>query len=1207
MYDVRELLSHFKEAKLLERYDVGDIEFSRSTYLAQVIDKRSGENFWPFIQLGDNYCVIDCFCSCEGGEPCCEHIALVLNFIYRGLGEPLHERFTTSFWYAITELYSKRVGYGVEVLKKVSLGHYEHVSNTGKKLFVVKSKEQYLIDVIEHRQLENEENSIKFSNLSQEELVRWREGNPSSTMCYELSFWSDIAKWLMTMQENNVEYTLIFGYDDEGIPNELIIQFYAVFLEFYLPRVILPEIIPSLMTVSSPLKVYNYEDQAIERITYSPEEYCFRVIAKDFVASETSKHHGYMLGSWYFVPNDGFYFQEQHLLVNTPIIGRDDIGAVLDMHHDIIAKFLADTKIEPYALQLSYNLFFDGQWALHIEPFLFDKGDLQRPYSGRFGNWVYIDNKGFYKVKGWVFGTDDKIVPRDKVSDFVSQYRFWLNSQHGFNINLSKIETKLGYRLSGVGALFFYSYIDIDSDLVDCMEFDDWVYIADHGFHAKKVARADWPIFGGMVIEEDNVSTFIQEYQRELEQLPSFFLKECPLDNAGVSIKFSGDVIVVKPHYHLKRGYDEQQFRSFGRYVYCGGFFEMPREMRIPARFSDRVIVFDIDNFIEVDLPVLYRYALEIDNCLKMPQEQCLVVKDIVNDRGNISLKLFYETDVGEINVVDIWGSVDKYFFSSAGLIRINSSEWDWLENLLKEPSKGFLNLSMLEFLRLDAIKELFPLDDGSEKAARVKEILDKLRRMEVDDQCNLDLLKCSLWPYQIKGLHWLWFLYCNGLSGILCDDMGLGKTHQAMGLLAAAQYKMQKKRCYLVVCPTSVLYHWQDKMEQYLPDVKVFTYYGPERNINDFDGVGLFLTSYGICRIDKEAIAKINFDIAFFDEIQMAKNHHSQIHRALKGLSANMCLGMTGTPIENYLQELKALFDLIMPEYMPSMEKYKEMFVTPIEKYQDNNRKKLLKQYVKPFLLRRKKVEVLTELPPKTEEIAHCQMLPQQTHLYKDLLERSRQEIMLKLEGDNIPYMHVFALLTKLKQICNHPALYLQKTQHYDNYQSGKWQLFVELLSEARASQQKVVVFSQFLGMLDIIEDYLKKMGINYAAIRGATTKRREQLRKFHDDPSCEVFVGSLGAIGLGVDLTAASVVIHYDRWWNAARENQATDRVHRLGQQRGVQVFKLVTRDTIEEKIHSLIASKGQLMEEIVAADDHNEIKRLSKEEIIEILTLS
>lgn len=197
-----------------------------------------------------------------------------------------------------------------------------------------------------------------------------------------------------------------------------------------------------------------------------------------------------------------------------------------------------------------------------------------------------------------------------------------------------------------------------------------------------------------------------------------------------------------------------------------------------------------------------------------------------------------------------------------------------------------------------------------------------------------------------------------------------------------------------------------------------------------------------------------------------------------------------------------------------------------------------------------------------------------------------------------------MFALLSYLKQICNHPAVYYQKPEEYKKYSSGKWELFIELLSEARDSGQKVVIFTQYLAQLTIFELYLKEHHIGYALIRGSTTNRGEEVRRFQEDKSCEVFLGSIQAAGLGIDLTAGSIVIHYDRWWNAARENQATDRVHRIGQTRGVQVFKLVTRSTFEEHINAMIEEKGKLLETHVSADDHNVLKLLNRNDILKLL---
>ncbi len=320
------------------------------------------------------------------------------------------------------------------------------------------------------------------------------------------------------------------------------------------------------------------------------------------------------------------------------------------------------------------------------------------------------------------------------------------------------------------------------------------------------------------------------------------------------------------------------------------------------------------------------------------------------------------------------------------------------------------------------------------------------------------------------------------------------------------------------------------------------------------------------------------------------------------------MKVGLTGTPIENHLRELKSLFDIVLPSYMLRENDYREFFIKPIEKEHNSHRKALLNRLIRPFVLRRKKEDVLKDLPEKIEEIAYCDLMPYQHQLYVEVLQKRRHHLVEELRNEKgaIPFLHIFALLSSLKQICDHPAVYLKSPDDYQQYSSGKWELFLELLREARESQQKVVVFSQYLAMLDIIENYLTEQQVGFASLRGATQNRKEQLQLFNQDPDCEVFVGSLQAAGLGVDLTAGSVVIHYDRWWNAARENQATDRVHRMGQTRGVQVFKLVTKGTFEEKIDAMIMRKGKLMEEVVGVDDQHLLKTFSRHELIELLEL-
>jgi SNF2 family DNA or RNA helicase len=290
----------------------------------------------------------------------------------------------------------------------------------------------------------------------------------------------------------------------------------------------------------------------------------------------------------------------------------------------------------------------------------------------------------------------------------------------------------------------------------------------------------------------------------------------------------------------------------------------------------------------------------------------------------------------------------------------------------------------------------------------------------------------------------------------------------------------------------------------------------------------------------------------------------------------------------------------------MPSDAVFRDLFINPIEKTNDAAKQALLSKLIKPFILRRKKSEVLLDLPEKIEEISYCDLSEEQHKLYREVALQLRDTVYQELHDTSRPvsYVHVFSALSTMKRICDHPSLIHNDIKQYHTHASGKWDLFIELLHEALGSGQKVVVFSQYLEMIAMIEAHLRKKGIGFASIKGSTRDRSDQLRRFREDPACEVFVASLLAAGVGIDLTVASIVIHYDRWWNPAKENQATDRVHRIGQNRGVQVFKLVTKHTIEEYIHEMIERKKGLMEQIIGTDD--QITYLSRDELIQVFEM-
>lgn len=584
---------------------------------------------------------------------------------------------------------------------------------------------------------------------------------------------------------------------------------------------------------------------------------------------------------------------------------------------------------------------------------------------------------------------------------------------------------------------------------------------------------------------------------------------------------------------------------------------------------------------------------------------------------GDDGLQLNVTYDFGDfqLSLRDIYEakrSGKKYLVRGDKWVDTNSAEFSWIEGLDDQAltEGNLLKIGCTEYFRFLALHERVEKSFSSQRAKNWFESLEMLKPPSRIPSTSA--MKGKLRGYQKNGYGWLWFLLENGFSGILCDDMGLGKTHQIMALMTGMikrATKQDKAIRFLVVCPTTVLSHWKDKVLEYCPFLDPYVYHGTDRFSQDgFQEHRLIITSYGIALRDIEMLADFRFDLLVLDEIQAVKNKSTKTYAAIKALEAGCTIGLTGTPIENSVTDLKSLFDIVIPGYLLSDSLFEKHFRCPIEEAFDGTTREKLSRLIQPFVLRRKKEQVLKELPPKIEDVRRCALTDDQLRLYKDVVDNQGRDLvqMLKDPDKKVPYMHVFAVLNYLKQICNHPVLLEGESKNYRKYSSGKWDLFVELLEESLGSGQKVVVFSQYVKMLELIESFLNDNHIEFATIKGHTRKRAEAVRRFNTDPSCMVFSASLRASGLGIDLTGGSVVIHYDRWWNSAREEQATDRVHRIGQRRGVQVFKLITENTLEEKIDKIISKKRRLMESVVKQDDKTVLKNFSRQDLIALISL-
>ncbi|MDR3624788.1 MAG: DEAD/DEAH box helicase [Chlamydiales bacterium] len=1205
---------------------VKEMEFSsQGAYQLLVSDTSLQKEYWIVLQFNDEDMLVDAICECSDQEDACVHILAAKKHVYNRSFHPLHVRFRNSLWNILCKNVALRIGTSSDNIIRVKPSAYECLSLTGKPLFSISAllpeSKDWLEKNIHERVKETEKSSLKFSRISDEELLLWKEGRPAFKLAYELSFWCDLAKHLFLLQEGHANYAIQFVYSKHEVPKGIEAAFDAFLLFFYVAFTDLETCIPALLTVSSPLKVCASSYEKIDKILYDQENVRL-VIERDLTDTYSVEFDkkdvvkSIPIGEWQYIPRQGFFMDEKDPVFSKNYVERDDIEDVLNKHIILIEKHLQGFNLYKDEIRPSYYIFFDGLDALHIQAYLKETGDLQRVNSQLFGSWIYLEDDGFYKVQDRKYLS--LIIPKKYVGDFVSENKVWLDSKEGFQTHLTSVRANLNYILDESDVLRFFSEHDLENEKEEIKDFDKWIYIENKGFYAKHQEGLCFFIQNGMSIASKDISFFIHVHEDELEMVPGFFSSSSPIQTVQLKITLEKNLsIKITPSYLFATGYKLSDLKFFEDFVFVRGegFSRTSLSIRLPFAYQQEKIIpkNERDFFLSTELEGLMPYIAFLDPRLQKPKELKLELHEFrKQDEGEFLIHFVYKTERGAVHCNDIWKALkrnERFLFTDVGLIDLQDMRFEWLLQFEKyqiQEACDLLCLSAFHVLKLQLFEEVRELFEEKSQHILWQEILHFQSSVPLD----ISSLKSTLRAYQEMGVKWLWFLYTQKLSGLLCDDMGLGKTHQAMALIAAISSHTGNRAKFLVACPTSVIFHWQEKLKMFLPHLRIFTLYGQNRDISLFEkDYDLLLTSYGILRVELKQLVKISFELTVFDEVQIAKNHQSLTHKALLALKAKMKLGLTGTPIENRLRELKSLFDLVMPSYMPSEDLFRELFVIPIEKLHETKPREQLNRFVKPFVLRRKKTDVLLELPEKTEEEAFAELLEDQERLYEQMLIQAKQTLSSELENDAkpIPYLSLFALLGKLKQICDHPAVFLKDPSRYKEFESGKWNLFVELLQEALDSEQKVVVFSHYLGMLDIMQTYFNEVGISFASIRGSTRNREEELRRFHEDPKCMVFLGSLQAVGLGVELTAASVVIHYDRWWNAARENQATDRVYRMGQKRGVQVFKLITKGTIEEHIAMLIQKKAGLMEDVIGTDDEALLKQLTREEWLSLFSIT
>ncbi|HIC44448.1 MAG TPA: DEAD/DEAH box helicase [Sulfurimonas sp.] len=495
---------------------------------------------------------------------------------------------------------------------------------------------------------------------------------------------------------------------------------------------------------------------------------------------------------------------------------------------------------------------------------------------------------------------------------------------------------------------------------------------------------------------------------------------------------------------------------------------------------------------------------------------------------------------------------------------------------LLDKPNSEGFKLQKFEAKVLDNFNDSFKIKDTT-KLKTIKEELSKPFELPKE----IEGLQADLRDYQKEGVAWMQFLRRYSFGGILADDMGLGKTIQTLANLQLEKEAGRLNKPSLIIAPTSLLGNWKNEAQKFTPELRVCLYYGSERAkvLDDINKYDILITTYTLANIDSEDLKKQDFYYLILDEAQRIKNAKTAAAKAIKSLNAQYYLALSGTPMENHLGELHSLFDTVMPDFLGSIKTFKALYQNPIEKERNTQVQERLNARIKPFMLRRTKQKVAKELPPKTEIVRSITLHKSQAQLYETIrvsMEKSVRETIKEM-GIGASHISILAALLKLRQVCCDPRL-LKIEEAQKVQESAKLKTLMDLVIELKEEGRKILIFSQFTSMLDIIEDQMIQTKTTYAKLTGSTRKRQEQI-DFFDKGEADVFLISLKAGGVGLNLTTADTVIHYDPWWNPAAQDQATDRAYRIGQYKPVFVYKLIVENSVESKIMKMQDDKKAL----------------------------
>lgn len=620
-------------------------------------------------------------------------------------------------------------------------------------------------------------------------------------------------------------------------------------------------------------------------------------------------------------------------------------------------------------------------------------------------------------------------------------------------------------------------------------------------------------------------------------------------------------------------------------------------------------------HFLNQGLPFLANYCeiMVSDGLRKIgrkSQFSITVGVSIENDLLTIDID---SVDIPSQELTDVLNAYHRkkkfHRLKSGKLLYIESDELEELDNLMND---YHLNANMINDGHLDMnVYRAFSIDSKADNSKYLvfnrsdvfKNVIDNFKNTQKQTFALSKHYQKILRDYQKFGYQWLRMITSYGFGGVLADDMGLGKTLQVIALLDECR---ADNKTSLVISPSSLLLNWQDEIYRFSPNLKCKCVHGNLKKrkmaINTFNEVDVLITTYDYMRRDYKLYEDYEFEFIILDEAQYIKNPKTKNASAVKSLNSKHRFALTGTPIENSLAELWSIFDFLMPNYLFNYHYFQSTYETPIVKNQDEEKQLELKKLISPFILRRNKRDVLKELPDKIEKTMLLEFSEEENKLYLANLMQVNKELQEKMDYEKIDRIVVLAMLTRLRQICCEPRLL------YDNILpiSSKLEACLELIRNFQGNNQKVLLFSSFTSMLDLISDELAKQQISHYKLTGATSKeKRHQLVEQFQSDDTTVFLISLKAGGTGLNLTAAEAVIHFDPWWNMSAQNQATDRAYRIGQKNVVTVYKLVMKNSVEEKIMELQNKKKNLADTFVENNEGN-ITNMSTAEIMNLFSI-